>query len=77
MRQPSIHPAWNAITQVAAGASEIRLGAVHPTRDFTFVADTARAFEALAECDSVILEPVEKLTIYTPSAGTPKIFFAS
>lgn len=29
--------------------------------------------EALAECDSVILEPVEKLTIYTPSAGTPKI----
>jgi elongation factor G len=29
--------------------------------------------EALAECDSVILEPVEKLTIYTPNAGTPKI----
>jgi elongation factor G len=29
--------------------------------------------EALAECESVILEPVEKLTIYTPSSGTPKI----
>src|SRR5690606_28289299 len=37
------------ISQIAAGASEIRLGAVHPTRDFTFVSDTARAFEALAE----------------------------
>ncbi len=29
--------------------------------------------EALTECDSVILEPVEKLTIYTPNTGTPKI----
>jgi elongation factor G len=29
--------------------------------------------EALEECDSVILEPVEKLSIYTPSAGTPRI----
>ncbi len=42
------------ITLVAAGAGEIRLGAVHPTRDFTFVADTARAFEALAECDAAV-----------------------
>jgi elongation factor G len=29
--------------------------------------------EALAECDPVLLEPVEKLTIYTPSSGTPKV----
>jgi elongation factor G len=29
--------------------------------------------EALAECDPVLLEPIEKLTIYTPSSGTPKI----
>ncbi len=29
--------------------------------------------EALAECDPVLLEPIEKLTIYTPSWGTPKI----
>jgi NAD dependent epimerase/dehydratase len=42
------------ISQVAAGAPEIKLGAVHPTRDFTFVSDTARAFEALAECDAAI-----------------------
>lgn len=42
------------IGQLAAGAREIRLGAVHPTRDFTFVGDTARAFEALAECDAAL-----------------------
>ncbi|WP_426026917.1 NAD-dependent 4,6-dehydratase LegB [Brevundimonas sp. TWP2-3-4b2] len=42
------------ITQIAAGAREIKLGAVHPTRDFTFVADTARGFEALAECDAAV-----------------------
>jgi elongation factor G len=29
--------------------------------------------EALEVCDSVILEPIEKLAIYTPSTGTPKI----
>lgn len=42
------------ISQIAAGASEIKLGAVHPTRDFTFVSDTVRAFEALAECDAAV-----------------------
>jgi elongation factor G len=29
--------------------------------------------EALAACDPVVLEPIEKLTIYTPNSGTPKI----
>lgn len=42
------------ISQIAAGADQIKLGAVHPTRDFTFVSDTARAFEALAECDAAV-----------------------
>ncbi len=42
------------ISQIAAGAREIRLGALHPTRDFTFVSDTARAFEAMAECDAAV-----------------------
>ncbi|GAA0611265.1 NAD-dependent 4,6-dehydratase LegB [Brevundimonas kwangchunensis] len=46
------------ITQVAAGAEKIKLGAVHPTRDFTFVTDTARAFEALAECDAAVGQTV-------------------
>lgn len=46
------------ISQIAAGASEIKLGAVHPTRDFTFVSDTAAAFEALAECDAAVGQTV-------------------
>ncbi|MBI3437942.1 MAG: elongation factor G [Proteobacteria bacterium] len=29
--------------------------------------------DALAECDPVVLEPIEKLSIYTPTSGTPKI----
>jgi elongation factor G len=29
--------------------------------------------EAMEKCGSVLLEPIEKLSIYTPSPGTPKI----
>jgi elongation factor G len=29
--------------------------------------------DALVDCDSVVLEPIEKLSIYTPNSGTPKI----
>jgi dTDP-glucose 4,6-dehydratase len=37
------------ITQLAAGKKVLRLGAVHPTRDFNFVADTVRGFLAVGE----------------------------
>ncbi|MEV6235641.1 GDP-mannose 4,6-dehydratase [Lentzea sp. NPDC051838] len=36
------------ITQLAAGAHRLKLGALAPTRDFTYVTDTAEAFIALA-----------------------------
>jgi NAD dependent epimerase/dehydratase len=36
------------ITQLAAGRDEVSLGALTPTRDLTFAADTARAFMAAA-----------------------------
>ncbi len=42
------------ITQIAAGARELRLGAIHPTRDFNFVGDTVRGFVAIAECDQAV-----------------------
>jgi NAD dependent epimerase/dehydratase len=32
------------ITQIANGAREIKLGSLHPTRDFSFVTDIARGF---------------------------------
>lgn len=34
------------ITQIASGKRKIKLGAVHPTRDFTYVTDTVAAFVA-------------------------------
>jgi NAD dependent epimerase/dehydratase len=37
------------ITQLAAGQATVSLGALTPTRDLTFAADTARAFIAAAE----------------------------
>ncbi|RZJ47499.1 MAG: SDR family NAD(P)-dependent oxidoreductase [Brevundimonas sp.] len=57
------------ISQIAAGASEIKLGAVHPTRDFSFVSDTARAFEALAECDDAVGQTVNAGSGFEISIG--------
>lgn len=57
------------ISQLAAGAREIKLGAVHPTRDFTFVSDTARAFETLAECDAAIGQTVNAGSGFEISIG--------
>ncbi len=42
------------ITQIAAGAQQIKLGAVHPTRDFNFVRDTVRGFIAVAQGDAAV-----------------------
>jgi NAD dependent epimerase/dehydratase len=42
------------IAQIAAGRDEIRLGAVAPTRDFSFVEDTVAGFMALAACDGAV-----------------------
>jgi NAD dependent epimerase/dehydratase len=42
------------IAQIAAGERSIKLGAVHPTRDFNFVRDTVRGFTAVAQSDSAV-----------------------
>lgn len=42
------------ISQIAAGSREIKLGSLTPTRDFTFVRDTARGFIQAMECDAAI-----------------------
>ena len=34
------------ISQIASGAENIKLGSVHPTRDFNFVEDTVEGFIA-------------------------------
>lgn len=42
------------ITQLAAGAATLKLGAVHPTRDLNFVDDVTRAFEAALDAPRAI-----------------------
>ena len=44
------------ITQIAAGAKQIKLGAVHPTRDFNYVQDTVRGFVSVAEADAALFQ---------------------
>jgi NAD dependent epimerase/dehydratase len=46
------------ITQIAAGAKEISLGDLRPTRDFNYVEDTCRGLMSLAECDAAIGDTV-------------------
>ena len=36
----------NIITQIASGSRQIKLGAIHPTRDFNYVKDTVSGFMA-------------------------------
>jgi dTDP-glucose 4,6-dehydratase len=42
------------ITQIANGARRLKLGAVHPTRDFNYVKDTVRGFLAVMETEAAI-----------------------
>lgn len=57
------------ITQIAAGARQIRLGARHPTRDFNYVADTVRGFVAVAQSDAAVGQVVNVGSNYEISIG--------
>ena len=46
------------ITQILSGAKTIKLGNLHPTRDFSYVEDTCRGFVHLAKCDAAVGETV-------------------
>ncbi|MDF1613500.1 NAD-dependent 4,6-dehydratase LegB [Desulfurivibrio dismutans] len=46
------------ITQIAQGQRQIKLGALHPTRDFNYVDDTVQGFIAMAEADAAVGEVV-------------------
>lgn len=46
------------ITQVLSGMEEIKMGATHTTRDFTYVKDTAKGFIAVARSDKTVGEEV-------------------
>ncbi len=57
------------ITQIASGARQIKLGAVHPTRDFNYVRDTVRGFVAVAEADAAVGQVVNVGSNYEISVG--------
>jgi dTDP-glucose 4,6-dehydratase len=57
------------ITQIASGRREIKLGALHPTRDFNYVADTVRGFIAMAHSDTAVGEVVNIGSNYEISIG--------
>ncbi|WP_433858304.1 GDP-mannose 4,6-dehydratase [Streptomyces kronopolitis] len=46
------------LAQLHAGARQIKLGSLTPTRDFTYVTDTAAGFLAMADCDRALGEVV-------------------
>jgi NAD dependent epimerase/dehydratase len=57
------------ITQIASGSRQIKLGAVHPTRDFNYVEDTIRGFVAVAESDAAIGRVINIGSNYEVSIG--------
>lgn len=57
------------ITQIAAGMDSIKLGALHPTRDFNFVSDTVRGFCSVAECDAALGKVINVGSNYEISVG--------
>jgi NAD dependent epimerase/dehydratase len=57
------------IIQIAAGSGTVHLGALHPTRDFNYIADTVRGFLAAAESDAAIGEVINLGSNFEISVG--------
>lgn len=57
------------ISQIANGKRKIKLGAMHPTRDFNFVMDTVRGFISIAESDKSVGEVINVGSNFEISIG--------
>jgi NAD dependent epimerase/dehydratase len=57
------------ISQIATGATRIKLGDTSPTRDFNYVEDTCAGFEVLSRCDAAIGETVNISSNYEISVA--------
>lgn len=57
------------ITQIASGQRQIKLGVVHPTRDFNYVADTVAGFISALKSDKAVGEVVNLGSNYEISIG--------
>lgn len=65
------------ITQLATGKRSIKLGALHPTRDFSFVRDTVTGFIAAAQTNATIGEVVNLGSGFEISIGDTARMIAS
>ena len=57
------------ISQIAAGQRQIRLGALSPTRDFNYVADTCAAFLAVAASEAALGQVINAASQFEISIG--------
>lgn len=57
------------IAQIANGVHTLKLGALHPTRDFNYVSDTVAGFIAVAEADSAVGEVINVGSNFEISIG--------
>lgn len=57
------------ITQIAAGAKQISLGAMHPTRDFNYVQDTVRGFVSIAQSSAAVGQVINVGSNFEVSIG--------
>lgn len=57
------------ITQIANGQRKLKLGALYPTRDFSFVSDTVSGFLAAVKCDAGIGKIINFGSNYEISIG--------
>lgn len=57
------------ISQIAAGQRQIKLGALSPTRDFNYVADTCAAFLAVAASDAALGQVINAASNFEISIG--------
>jgi len=64
------------ITQIANGKRKIQLGAVHPTRDFNYVADTVAGFISVMESERSIGEVINIGSNFEISIGDTALAIA-
>lgn len=57
------------ITQIANGRRSIKLGSLHPTRDFNYVKDTVAAFEAVLKSGDAVGQVLNAGSNYEVSIG--------
>lgn len=57
------------ITQINNGVRQIKLGSLHPTRDFNYISDTVQAFLAVTGCEATVGEVINAGSSFEISIG--------